>query len=99
MKTAYVPDLDDPFPVRSGGIVHPQRAVAAARWLVKHPDASVDAAVLAVRRAEPRPIAGESNGEAYLSALESFWALRRLGRTRPPYARADKEVAPAAKIP
>jgi hypothetical protein len=94
MKTAYVPDLDYPFPVRSGGILHPQRAVAVAKWLVQHPDASVDAAVLAVRRAEPHPIAGESNAEPYLNALKSFWALRRLGDTQPRYARADKEQAP-----
>jgi hypothetical protein len=91
MKTAYVPDLDCPFPVRCGGILHPQRAVAAARWLAQHPDASVDTAVLAVRRAEPHPIAGESNAEPYLSALKSFWALRRLDDAQSWYARADKD--------
>lgn len=91
MKTAYVPDLDYPFPVRSGGILHPQRAVAAALWLVQHPEASVDAAVLAVRRAESNPIPGEGNNEPYLNALKSFWALRRLGDTQSWYARADKE--------
>jgi hypothetical protein len=91
MKTAYVPDLDDPFPVRCGGILHPQRAVAAARWLARHPGASVDTAVLAVRRAEPHPIVGESNAEPYFSALKSFWALRRLGDAQSWHARADKE--------
>jgi hypothetical protein len=90
MKTAYVPDLDYPFPVRCGGILHPQRAVAAARWLARHPDASVDEAVLAVRRDEPYPIAGESNTESYFSALKSFWALHRLGDSQPWYARVDK---------
>ncbi len=99
MKTAYVPDLDYPFPVRCGGILHPQRAAAAARWLALHPDASVDEAVLTVRRAEPHPIAGESNTEPYFSALKSFWALHRLGDTRPWYARVDKEQDPAVEIP
>jgi hypothetical protein len=99
MKTAYVPDLDDPFPVRCGGILHPQRAVAAARWLARHPGASVDEAVLAVRRAEPHPIAGESNAEPYLSALKSFWALRRLGDAQSWYAQVDKKENPAIEVP
>jgi subtilisin family serine protease len=97
MKTAYVPDLDNPFPVRCGGIVHPQRAVATAHWLAGHPAASVDEAVLAVRRAEPRPIAGESNGEPYLSALASFWALRRLGDAQSWYAQANQQADPATE--
>ena len=81
MKTAYIPDLDDPFPVRSGGILHPGRAVAAARWLAAYPGASVHTAVLAVRRAEVSPLRGESNDTAYLNALDAFWRLRRVGRT------------------
>jgi hypothetical protein len=97
MKTAYVPDLDHPFPVRCGGIVHPLRAVAAARWLAGHPATSVDEAVLAVRRAESRPIAGESNAEPYLNALTSFWAQRCLGDAQSWYAQANQQTDPAAE--
>lgn len=90
MKTVYIPDLDDPFPVRSGGILHPSRAVAAARWLKAHPEASAHNAVLAVRKAEVRPLKGESNDPVYLNSLQSFWSLRRIGRKPSWYARLKK---------
>jgi subtilisin family serine protease len=93
MKTAYIPDLDYPFPVRSGGILHPWRAVAAARWLLKHPGETVETAVLAVRRAEQTPISGEGSDEKYLNALQSFWSLRRLVRSQVWYARAGNPPA------
>jgi len=95
MKTAYIPDLDYPFPVRSGGILHPRRAVAAARWLLQHPEETVEDAVLAARRADPAPIPGEGNGKAYFNALRSFWSLRRIGRPRTWYAHARIESTPA----
>jgi hypothetical protein len=95
MKTAYIPDLDYPLPVRSGGILHPWRAVAAARWLLKHPEEAVETAVLAVRRADPTPIPGEGSDDKYLDALQSFWSLRRLVRPQALYARAEN--APAEK--
>lgn len=77
MKTAYIPDLDNPYPVRSGGILYPRRAVAAARWMTAQPGSTVEAAVLAVRKAEPNPIAGENNTVQYLKSLQSFWHLRQ----------------------
>ena len=83
LKTAYVPDLQMPFPVRSGGILHPKRATAVARLLYRQPHQSVEEAVLAVRRLETNPIAGESNDEAYRAALQQFWALRGLGKANP----------------
>lgn len=76
MKTAYIPDLANPFPVRSGGILHPQRAVAAAQWLADHPFDSVEAAVLAVRRRESDPIPGEKNDDGYMRALRAYWENR-----------------------
>ncbi len=87
MKTAYIPDLDHPFPVRSGGILHPGRAVAAARWMAAHPEDSVHSAVLTVRKAEISPLQGEGNDPAYLNALHAFWRLRRIGHTASLHAR------------
>lgn len=92
MKSAYIPDLNYPFPVRSGGILHPRRALAAARWLLKHPEETAETAVLAVRRADPAPIPGEGSDDKYLSALRSFWSLRNM--TRP-----QTWFAGTAKIP
>lgn len=86
MKTAYIPDLAHPFPVRSGGILHPQRAVATARWLADHPVDSVETAVLAVRRTEADPISGERNDDPYLGALRSYWQHRGLNRVNEWYA-------------
>lgn len=91
MKTAYIPDLAYPFPVRSGGILHPRRAVSAARWMGEHPGTSVEAAVLAVRKADPHPIAGERNDDNYLSALLSFWNLRQIGTGQLWYAQVREE--------
>ncbi len=94
LKTAYIPDLDHPFPVRSGGILHPGRAVAAARWLRQHSGDTVDAAVLAVRRADPMPIPGEGNDDTYMQALQSFWSLRRMAQPHAWYARAGSAAMP-----
>ncbi len=90
MKTAYIPDLDQPFPVRSGGILHPGRAVAAARWLAAHPGRSVQNAVLAVRRAEVSPLRGEGNDPAYFKSLNAFWRLRRIDRAAALHAESKK---------
>ena len=90
MKTAYIPDLDDPFPVRSGGILHPGRAVAAARWMGAHPGQSVQTAVLAVRKAEVSPMQGEGNTPSYLKSLSAFWRLRRIGQTAALHATSTK---------
>ncbi len=95
MKTAYIPDLDYPFPVRSGGILHPRRAVAAARWLLNHPNETPETAALAVRRADPAPILGEGNGDRYLTALRAFWSKRRMDHLQTWYARTAG--APFAK--
>ncbi|MGD9248756.1 MAG: S8 family serine peptidase [Desulfobacteraceae bacterium] len=87
MKTAYVPDLGHPFPVRSGGILHPRRAVAVARWMADHRTDTVEAAVLAVRKMESDPIPGERTDPGYLDALQKYWADRNIGKTTRYYAR------------
>jgi hypothetical protein len=99
IKSAYIPDLDRPFPVRSGGILHPQRAVAAAQWMIEHPDSTVETAVLAVRKAEPNPIAGENNTDRYLKNLQSFWDLRQIISSSSWYALAkDNEDRPISQL-
>jgi hypothetical protein len=90
MKTAYIPDLDYPFPVRCGGILHSRRAVAAARWLLKHPEETAETAVLAARRADPAPIPGEGSDDKYLNALRSFWSLRNMTRPQTWFAGTAK---------
>jgi hypothetical protein len=91
MKTAYVPDLAHPFPVRSGGILHPRRAVAVARWMADHRADTITAAVLAVRKMESDPIPGERTDPSYLDALQNHWADRNIGQTTPCYARPQSD--------
>jgi hypothetical protein len=79
MKTAYIPDLERPFPVRSGGILHPRRAVAVAQFLSKNSDKSIEEAVLFIRQNEVPPLKGERNDAVYLKALQQFWAKRAVG--------------------
>jgi hypothetical protein len=90
MKTAYVPDPEHPFPVRSGGILHPRRAAAVADWLAAHPADSVETAVLSVRKTERDPIPGERNDADYLDELQSLWARRGIDRTTVWYSQADQ---------
>ena len=71
--------------------MHPQRAVAAARWLADHPADSVETAVLAVRNREPDPIPGEREDAGYLGDLQLFWARRSIDRTTPWYTQADRQ--------
>ena len=49
MKTAYIRDLNNPFPVRSGGIIVPARAVRVAELLKKQKGLSITQAVLRQR--------------------------------------------------
>ena len=98
MKTAYVPDLEHPFPVRSGGILHPRRAVAVARWLADHPTKAVEMAVLAVRKLESDPIPGERRDAGYLGALQHFWTHRGIGRMPRQYARSRIGNNAAAEV-
>jgi hypothetical protein len=90
MKTAYVPDLEHPFPVRSGGILHPRRAVTVARRLAEFPSDAVETAVLAVRKKEVHPIPGERRDAEYLDKLQSFWTRRSNDSTTIWYSQADQ---------
>ncbi|MBI3550085.1 MAG: S8 family serine peptidase [Elusimicrobia bacterium] len=77
LKTAYV-NLEAPFPVRSGGILFPSRARAAAALFRANPSLGIDAAALAARQSLDLLRPGESRDAAYLDRLKTFWRSRRL---------------------
>lgn len=79
LKTAYIPSLENPFPVRSGGIVFPSRALAVARLLKTEPHLNIESAALQVRIQNPNLVKlGERNDEAYLETLKNFWRRQQL---------------------
>ncbi len=90
LKSAYIPSLDKPFAVRSGGILYPGRAVATARWLAGHPHCTVEKAVIEVRRSEQDLLPGEGQDEVYVEALHKFWGQRRIGRSEVWQAQAQR---------
>ena len=98
IKSAYIPNLDKPFAVRSGGILHPRRAVDAARWMASHTGVSVEQAVLAVRKTEPSPLFGEGGDDTYLEALKRFWTQRGIGNSAIWLAESRTENAIAAAM-
>lgn len=78
LKTAYIPNLENPFPVRSGGIVFPSRALAAAALMKKEPSLGVQSAALAVRENPALVKPGEGSDPEYLERLRLFWRSRGL---------------------
>ena len=78
IKSAYIADLDNPQPVKSGGILYPQRITATATLMKQFPSMTVEQAVLTTRRQELQLLPGEDNSEEYLSRLVSFWRMRGL---------------------
>lgn len=65
------------FPVKSGGIVFPERAIATAKLLAKDKKLSVENAVLQTRK--QIIISGESASDSYFKKLKLFWAQRQIG--------------------
>ena len=76
LKTAYISNLENPLPAKSGGIVYPQRAVAVSKLLKKYPNLKIDEAVLRIRKNDPLPIKGEKTDREYLNQLQQFWKKR-----------------------
>jgi len=76
MKTVYI-NLDKPFPVKSGGIIFPERAIKVAQYLKGH-STSIEDAVLVVRNREHGLIPGERNDSDFLKKLRNFWRDRNL---------------------
>jgi hypothetical protein len=76
LKTAYVPSLTKPLPVRSGGILMKERAVLAAQIMLRHPNLSVaEAAWMAIKKNHYSP---EDVSEEYHTALRKFWLDRKV---------------------
>jgi len=48
LLTATIPNIEKPFPVKSGGIINPQRALHAAELLKANPDLRIEEAVTRV---------------------------------------------------
>ncbi len=66
------------IPVRSGGIVHPERALLAAQILSENDDLNPQLAALKARKNNSLLATGELNSEEYLNKLVEFWELREL---------------------
>lgn len=76
MKTVYIPNLQAPFEVLSGGVVFPARALSAAKLTTE--GLSVEDAALQARRLERESALGESRDAGYLRELVNFWRAREL---------------------
>lgn len=75
MRSAYIPDLANPFPVRSGGMIFPRRAMETARvYLDKK--ISIDEAAIKVRSNNEFILSGERIDEEYLNQLRELWQKR-----------------------
>lgn len=80
MKTAYIYDLDAPMPIKSGGMLFPRRAIAAAKVLKANKNLSIEEACILARKND-KAIFGEVWSEAYFSKLKAFWKSRGLTKT------------------
>lgn len=78
IKTAYVPSLEKAFPVRSGGIVNVERALAAAYLKVLTPQMTIEEVALMARERNQGTIDGENNSPEFLEKLVGFWRSRKL---------------------
>ncbi len=78
LKTAYIP-AGRPLPVRSGGILYPERAVTAAGLMKAQPHLSAEQAALRARRLVPVP-----PGEASEAEAKALWKIRKpIGKDNP----------------
>ncbi|MGE0633960.1 MAG: S8 family serine peptidase, partial [Pseudobdellovibrionaceae bacterium] len=73
LKTAYIPDLKRPMPVRSGGMINPYRAIEVAKLRLANPNASIEDLALEARKQGAGQVDGEEVSEEYLQALKNLW--------------------------
>ncbi len=76
MKSVYIRDLNNPFPVRSGGIIYPDRARAMALLLKENSNLSITEAAIKARESEVLLLAGEDKSDSYYLQLKEFWSVR-----------------------
>jgi len=77
LKTAYV-NYSRPFPIRSGGILYPQRAVAVARLMKSNLFLNVTAAALQILNDEVKNKLSQAERAALQKRVLSFWKERQL---------------------
>lgn len=77
MRSAYIPDLSHPFPVRSGGMIFPRRALRVAELMEKQ-NLTILQATLAARLDGHFILPGEQADQAYLRQLQDFWLSRNM---------------------
>jgi hypothetical protein len=74
MKTAYVPSLENPFPVRSGGFILPERALLAVEIMLRNTEISAMDASLQAH--EQIRFKDERDGKSF-EDLKKFWLERK----------------------
>ncbi len=73
--SAYIPDIENPLPCVSGGVVYEKRMREVLELKIK--GLSFKEAALQVRQ-EGAPLVGESQDETYFAKLENFWSQAQL---------------------
>lgn len=75
--SAYIPNLEEPLPCKSGGMVYLRRAFKTAR-IVMEQNINVQEAALKARKDPLLLLRGERLDEDYFSALKKLWLERAL---------------------
>lgn len=78
LKTAYIPDLEKPLPVRSGGMINPLRALEVAKLKLSNPTLIIQELALEARTQGAGQIDGESSSPEYLEKLKELWRQRAM---------------------
>ncbi len=75
MRSAYIPNVLNPFPVRSGGMIFPRRAIETARVYIEE-GLSIEDAALKVRMDSSFLLENEIADQDYLDRIKSLWEER-----------------------
>lgn len=75
LKSVYIPDLNQPLPARSGGMLFPERALSVVRLLKLRPNSKIDELIQEVRQTG-RKLKGEHHQS--FDRLKAFWKERNL---------------------
>jgi len=78
MYSAYIPNIDEPFNVKSGGMIFPRRAMILASDYLNQKETGVSIKDLSLKVRVKTKMIGESNSEDYMSKLNDLWTSRGL---------------------
>ncbi|MDD0853914.1 S8 family serine peptidase [Halobacteriovorax sp. GB3] len=78
LYTAYIPNIDEPLPCSSGGMVFPTRAHALAKRFLKNKTKSIKELALEMRAQKELLLQGEESNANYLEKLQTLWKMRLL---------------------